>query len=147
MSIFDKIKPKYRHSNPKVRLKGIEELDDDAILLHLSLDDKVKEVRKAAFNKIKFPGYFPLIAVRSHDKDIREESFNKITDSEGFAEVARLTEDKIFQKKAIDNITKINLLEKLKSDTNQPLHQYIDSRIDKILTEDVGKKEPKNNDP
>lgn len=141
MSIFDKIKPKYRNSNPHIRIKGIEDLDDDAILLDLSLNDSEKEVRKAAFNKIKFPGYFPLITARSHDPDIQEESFKKITNSEDFAKVARLSKDKQFQKRAIENISQIKILEKLKSDIGHSLHPNIDEKIKRILIEDTGKKD------
>ena len=45
MGLLDKLKPDYRHSNPEVRLKGINKLHDDAILLDLCLNDKDKEVK------------------------------------------------------------------------------------------------------
>lgn len=82
MGLLDKLKPDYRHSNPEVRLKGINKLHDDAILLDLCLNDKDKEVRLAAFRKISFSGYFPLIVSRSHDIEIRKEASERITNED-----------------------------------------------------------------
>ena len=132
MGIFDSLKPKYRHSNHEKRLEGIEDLDDNAILLDLVLNDPEKEVRSAAFDKISFPGYFPLIAVRSHDADIRKKAFERIESCDDYAHVAKLSHDEHSQKRAIKKISKLSVLEKLKSDMHHSLHPHIDERIEEL---------------
>jgi hypothetical protein len=129
MGIFDSLKPKYRHSDHEKRLEGIEKLEDNAILLDMVLNDPEKEVRLAAFDKISFPGYFPLIAVRSHDADIRKMAFERIESCDDYAHVAKLSHEEHSKKRAINEISTVGVLENLKSDIHHSLHPHIDERI------------------
>lgn len=134
MGFFDKFKPAYRNSNPKVRIKGINNLHDDAILLDLCLNDKDKDVRSAALRKIGFPGYFPLIIARSQDEEIRKEAFDRISRPGDFADVVELSKNKIIQEKAINKISKLKTLQELKSNADISLHDIIDKRIEELRT-------------
>lgn len=132
MGFFDRFKPKYRNSDPKVRIEGIKNLHDNAILLDLCLNDKDKDVRKAALRKINFPGYFPLIISRSLDEDIRKEAFDRISQPGDFADVVHFSKNRIIQEKAINRISKLKTLEDLKLHTDSSLHDAIDKRIKEL---------------
>ena len=141
MGLFDKFKPAYRNSNPKMRIKGINDLQDNAILLDLCLNDEDKDVRSAALRKIDFPGYFPLIIARSQDEEVQKEAFDRISQSDDFADVVELSKNKIIQKKAINKISKLKTLQELKTNVDDSLHDAIDKRIEELKTNHQRKRE------
>lgn len=53
MGLFDFFKPKWQRSNPKVRITGIAELNDETILDDLSKNDSDDSVRKMASKRLK----------------------------------------------------------------------------------------------
>ncbi|MBT8361649.1 MAG: hypothetical protein HKP41_09265 [Desulfobacterales bacterium] len=53
MSLKDWIVPKYLHSNPKVRMKFVENSSDARILKEVSENDSDDSIRKAATARIE----------------------------------------------------------------------------------------------
>jgi len=52
MSLFDRLRPKWRHSDPIVREQGVRALQDQAILARVAMDEHVEAVRLAAIEKL-----------------------------------------------------------------------------------------------
>jgi hypothetical protein len=84
MGFKDLFKPKYQHSDPKVRCSAVKELDDMAIIIDIAKNDKNQDVRIAAIERI--------------------------TDETILADIAKKTWDFETAKVAIDNIDNEDLL-------------------------------------
>ena len=59
---MDMFKPKYKHSDAKVRLGAIEKLKDEHLLVKIATHDKAQEVRLAAVEKVEDPKHLSVIA-------------------------------------------------------------------------------------
>jgi len=139
MGLFDKLKPKYKNSNPDVRIDGINELNDDKILFDMCLNDSVKSVRLSAFRKINSSEYWPLIVVQSNDEDIKKEAFDKITNSDDLYIVVTQSKDREIRKNAIKKISNMNILLKLKSEITDYLKVNIDNRIEELSIDEINR--------
>ena len=63
MVIFDIFRAKWKHSNPRVRLEAVEELEDQQTLTEIALKDDDSEVRGLAVKKLKDQQTFAEIAL------------------------------------------------------------------------------------
>src|SRR5262245_4604452 len=86
MSFLDrfKIQPKYKSTDPDVRVSSIEELgageEDAAVLLALAREDTEPRVRRAAAARIEEVGVLAGLAESDADPAIREELFTRLAE-------------------------------------------------------------------
>ena len=92
MGLFDIFRPKWKHSNPDVRIAAAKELDDITTLQKMAAEDSDWFVRHRVFDEIRDrqpgDGVFAHLAKHSVDEEIRRKAVKKLTDEEILKEVA-----------------------------------------------------------
>ena len=84
MSFLDRFKPqpKYRNTDPTIRLAGLAELPDDAehwgVIAELAASDEDVRVRRAAIARIGIVGYLARLARTEKDEGLRRELADRL---------------------------------------------------------------------
>jgi hypothetical protein len=84
MSFLDRFKPtpKWRHTDPAIRLAGLAELPDDpehwAVLAELAASDEDIRIRRAAMGRISAVGYLARLARTERDESLRRELADRL---------------------------------------------------------------------
>jgi Domain of Unknown Function (DUF349) len=84
MSFLDRFKPtpKWRHTDPTIRLAGVADLPDDpehwAVLAELAASDEDIRIRRAAMGRISAVGYLARLARTERDESLRRELADRL---------------------------------------------------------------------
>ena len=92
MGLLDGFRPKWKHSDPDVRIAVARELDDVSILLEMSANDPEWFVRHRTFDVIreKFGSQedFTYLARSSKDEEIRRKAVKKLKNEAVLQDIA-----------------------------------------------------------
>ena len=93
MALFDAFRPKWKHSDPDVRVAAAGELDDPMILRRMVIEDGHSFVRHRVFDILreKYPDQemYADLAKNSDDEEIRRKAIKKLLDESVLEEVAK----------------------------------------------------------
>src|SRR5437868_5111008 len=80
MGILDKLKPqpRWKHSDPAVRLQAIAELAEPAELATLAEHDPDAQVRKAAIAKVDEPGVLGRVTASDGDPGVKDAAADRL---------------------------------------------------------------------
>lgn len=84
--------PAWKSKNPQKRLKAVEKLDDQNVLMTLAAQDPSKEVRLAAIPKIKNAAFLIQLAQNIGDFDLSEAAVKHIADQAAIVDLALATD-------------------------------------------------------
>jgi len=82
MAILDLFRPKWKHSNWKVREAAIEKLTDQNVLIDIAKNDEDYNVRTAAIEKITDQNVIIDVAKTDKNDKVRTAARNKISDEQ-----------------------------------------------------------------
>ena len=92
MGLFDKLRPRWKNSDPDVRINAAQELDDVSILVKMSAKDPEWFVRHRTFDVIreKFGSQdsFAYLARNSIDEEIRRKAVKRLSDPGTLQDIA-----------------------------------------------------------
>jgi len=93
MGLLDMFRPKWKHSNPDVRIEAARELSDRQTLLEMAAKDREWFVRHEVFallrdQNLDQPGY-AYLARNSTDEEIRCKAVKKLTEETTLEQVAK----------------------------------------------------------
>ena len=94
MGLFDFFRPKWKHSNPDVRIAAARETGDIEILQKLATVDRDWFVRHRVFDEIRdrklgTDGVYGHLAKNSVDEEIRRKAVKKLKDEALLADIAK----------------------------------------------------------
>ena len=74
MSLLDRIRPKWQHSDPEVRLSAVRQLgkDDQELLSALALQDQDARVRRSAIKRLEDPARLQEVSEQDPNEGLRE---------------------------------------------------------------------------
>jgi hypothetical protein len=80
MGIIDKLKgtPKWKHTDPAVRLEGLRETDDPGVFAEVLETDTDAKVRRAAVGKVEDPSALTRAASSDADEDVRDKASERL---------------------------------------------------------------------
>lgn len=107
MALLDLFKPKWKHSDPKVRLKAIEEITNQQVLKEVAKNDENWEVRKTATIKITYKTILADIAKNDENSDVRKIATAKLTTKTILNDIAKNDVNSDVRKAAIKRLTDI----------------------------------------
>ena len=92
MGLLDSLKPKWKHSDPDVRIAAAKELDNASILVEMSANDPEWFVRHRTFDVIreKFGSQdsFAYLARNANDEEIRRKAVKKLSNQRVLQDIA-----------------------------------------------------------
>ena len=92
MGLFDLLRPKWKHSNPDVRIEAASTLSDMATLQEMAAHDRDWFVRHRVFDVVRDRGpgdtVYAFLAKNSEDEEIRRKAVKKLKDEAALQEVA-----------------------------------------------------------
>ncbi len=88
MKLLDRIRPKWHHSDPEVRLSAVRQLgkDDQDLLSAVALEDQDDKVRRSAIKRLEVPARLQEISERDPNEGLRKLAAERAADI--LAEVA-----------------------------------------------------------
>ncbi len=93
MGLLNRLRPKWRHSNPDVRMESISEVEDPAILVEMIVTDGEWFVRHRAFDALREmnpdEAHLRRLMRESEDEEIRRKAVKVMTDESEIERVAR----------------------------------------------------------
>jgi hypothetical protein len=96
MGLFDLFRPKWKHSDPDVRIAAAGKITDENILIEMAGNDREWFVRHNAFDILRSRNcgqhVYAALARHARDEEIRRKAIKKLTDQAVLQEVA--TSDK-----------------------------------------------------
>ena len=96
MGFLDFFRPKWKHSNPDVRMEAVKNLENQTLLGNIARADLDSRVRKTAINKLIDQNLLVKVAMnREEDKDVRKEAAKKLTDQSFLVKVAKKPDKRI----------------------------------------------------
>ena len=80
MGIIDKLKgtPKWKNSDPAIRLEGLRETDDPSVFAEVLETDADAKVRRAAVGKVEDPATLTRAASGDADEDVRDKASERL---------------------------------------------------------------------
>ncbi len=106
----NKIKPKWQHENPEVRLEAVKELDDQKILIDIAKNDLDEDVREEAVLKINDEAVLIDIAKNDEGFCVRKEAIYKITDESVIIDILKNDPRSDIRGVCIRNINDVSVL-------------------------------------
>ncbi len=93
MGIIDKLKgtPKWKNSDPAIRLEGLRETDDPSVFAEVLETDADAKVRRAAVGKVEDPAALTRAASGDADEDVREKASERLIALANDANMAEAT--------------------------------------------------------
>jgi hypothetical protein len=92
MGLFDLFRPKWKHSDPDVRLAAAKDVADENILIEMAAKDREWFVRHNAFDVLRSRNcgqhVYAHLARHAGDEEIRRKAIKKLTDQAVLEEVA-----------------------------------------------------------
>ncbi len=93
MGLFDLFRPKWKHSDPDVRIAAASEIRDENILIAMAAHDREWFVRHNAFDVLRDrncgQNAYAQLAREAGDEEIRRKAIKKLSDRNVLQEVAR----------------------------------------------------------
>jgi len=83
------LRPRHRHSDPAVRLRAVEKLEDEAVLQRIGCEDPDLEVRHRAVQKLQSTDALRRVAIHGQHLDARLKAVARIDDPWVLAEIMR----------------------------------------------------------
>ena len=80
MSLFDRLRPKWKHSDPAVRLEAVGVLEDQNVLESLAEHDSEQNVRAAAIRALSSPVVIARLALSAELASVRELAVERMDD-------------------------------------------------------------------
>lgn len=117
MSLLDSFKPKWKHSDPKVRREALKKITDQKVLYKIVSYDKNSGVRKTAIEKVTDQDVLSEIVMNDENADVRKAALEKVTDQDVLfsivqndknADVRKEAFEKVIDKKALNMIAQYN---------------------------------------
>lgn len=118
MSLFDRLRPKWQHSDPAVRQDGVRALQDQAILARVAMDEKVEAIRLAAIEKLTDQRVLGQLACGS--ESIAPAAMKRLTDRAQISTAALSAERADVRHLAVDRIDDSVLLHRIASSDRDP---------------------------
>jgi hypothetical protein len=109
-SISDWFRPKWKHSDPAVRLAAVERLADQPTLADIAKNDKDSKVRKAAMARVTEQYDLADVAQNSLDSKVRKAAVERLEDQLVLAEIAKNDKDSEVRRAAVARVTDERLL-------------------------------------
>ena len=105
MSLLDRIRPKWQHSDPEVRLSAVRQLgkDDQELLIALALEDQDARVRRSAIKRLDDPARLQEVSEQDPNEGLRELAAERARDI--LAEVALSNGDPAVCEEALANLS------------------------------------------
>ena len=105
MSLLDRIRPKWQHSDPEVRLSAVRQLgkDDQELLIALALEDQDARVRRSAIKRLDDPARLQEVSEQDPNEGLRELAAERARDI--LAEVALSHGDPAVCEEALANLS------------------------------------------
>jgi hypothetical protein len=92
MGVFDLFRPKWKHSDPDVRVAAANETSDESILIEMAAKDREWFVRHNAFDVLRSRNcgqhVYAHLARHAGDEEIRRKAIKRLTDQAVLQEVA-----------------------------------------------------------
>lgn len=92
MGLLDLFRPKWKHSDPDVRIAAASEVSDENILIEMASQDREWFVRHNVFDVLRSRDcgqhVFAHLARHSRDEEIRRKAIKKLTDQAVLQDVA-----------------------------------------------------------
>jgi hypothetical protein len=92
MGVFDVFRPKWKHSDPDVRVAAANEIGDENILIEIAAKDPEWFVRHHAFDVLRSRNrgqhVYARLAKDAGDEEVRRKAIKKLTDQAVLQEVA-----------------------------------------------------------
>ena len=93
MGLLDRLRPKWKNSDPDVRIAAARELDKPEILVEMAASDPEWFVRHRTFDVIreKFDSQdnYARLAGNANDEEIRRKAVKKLSDQTGLEDIAK----------------------------------------------------------
>ena len=93
MGLFNLFRPKWKHSNPDVRIEAAGTLPDMATLQEMAAHDRDWFVRHRVFDLVRDrnpgDGVYAFLAKNSEDEEIRRKAVKKLKDEATLQEIAK----------------------------------------------------------
>jgi len=118
----------------KLRIKAVNKITDQNILLKVVLEDPKYEVQLAAFNKISDPALINRLAVESKEPNIRELAIPKVTDQNLLFKLVLNDNNSVIKTLAFNNIIDQKLIERIASECKD--QKFREQAINKIADQD-----------
>jgi hypothetical protein len=113
MSLFDHLRPKWKHSDPIVREQAVLELDDQDALEKIAYEDPCESVRLAAVQKLTDQHTLSRFARRNDSLAVA--ALKQLTDHAFIASVAQFSESREVRELAVDKIDDPVILHRIAS--------------------------------
>ena len=110
MSLLDFFRPKWKHSDPKVRLEAIEKVIDKSILNRISRYDINADVRITAIEKVTDNIVLKEIAMNDKNADVRRAATKKVIDKSILNRISRYDINADVRITAIQKVTNQKVL-------------------------------------
>lgn len=117
MGFGDLFKPAHRSSNAETRLKAIDRVDDDRILVDLASYDGSPRVRLAAVKRIRDEDSLLAVALEGEEIDARLAAVERIDSQQKLARIIRERKNYQLMSACFARLTDRSLLEKIANDT------------------------------
>jgi hypothetical protein len=92
MGLFDLFRPKWKHSDPDVRIAAASKTGDENILIEMAANDREWFVRHNAFDVLRSRNcgqhVYANLARQARDEEIRRKAIKRLTDQAVLQEVA-----------------------------------------------------------
>ena len=92
MGVFDLFRPKWKHSDPDVRVAAANETGDESILIEMAAKDREWFVRHNAFDVLRSRNcgqhVYAHLARHAGDEEIRRKAIKRLTDQAVLQDVA-----------------------------------------------------------
>ncbi len=118
MSLLDRLRPKWQHSNPTVREAGVRALQDQTILARVAMDEHVEAVRLAAIEKLTDQRVLGLLACGP--ASIAPVAVKRLTDRAQIKAAALSAERADVRHLAVDRIDDSVLLHRISTSDTDP---------------------------
>jgi hypothetical protein len=89
VSLTDFLKPRHQHHDPAVRMRALESVADEAILVRMACEDPDLEVRHRAVDRLRTVDALRRVALDGKHLDARLKAVAKIDDAQVLAQVMR----------------------------------------------------------
>jgi hypothetical protein len=118
MSFFDRLRPKWKHSDPEIRKDAVSQLTDQALLTNILVSDKDDNVRVAAVRGITDQSFLAEIAKGGPPLNLP--ALERLSEAKWFIDVARNAEAPNVRAIAIDKIDDANALQRISACDSDP---------------------------
>lgn len=104
MNLMDYFRPKWRHSDPEMRVQAVKAMSDQTRLANIAVTDPEALVRMTAVEKVTDQWLLSRVALQDEDRTVRLFAFNRISSKPILAKFALDAKDDDFRLEAVVRI-------------------------------------------